>query len=231
MVAGALATFMSSGAFDMTPGSIPKNARDFLANTASWKRRSDNDKPVLWNLVDEANNPKKAPAPVSTSISVAPPPTSTEAPSPPPSPVVPPADPPSAPSCAPTPSAHYQDAHEGELTFVAKHFCAEHGGDAFDPNYNVAETLTTGNVVSGAGRYGGIIHEVLPYTGTNVKDDVYDISVTSVKDCMPNVPATVKNPIPGQDCATIMYDAWKNCKFAHLLKWVSRMRLLTHFDR
>ena len=47
-----------------------------------------------------------------------------------------------------------------------------------------------------------------------MQDDVHDISVTSVKDCTPNVPATVKNPIPGQDCASMMHDARKKCELA-----------------
>ena len=44
--------------FDTTTGSLAKNARDFMINTASWRRENDPDLPnVAWNLVTEAQNP------------------------------------------------------------------------------------------------------------------------------------------------------------------------------
>lgn len=58
-VAGLLAYFMSQETvpFDTTTGSLVKNAKAFLKDTASWSRPGNNKPKVAWNLINSADNP------------------------------------------------------------------------------------------------------------------------------------------------------------------------------
>jgi len=57
-VVGLLAYFLSQATvpFDTTTGSLAKNAKAFMKDTASWSRRANGDK-VAWNLITKAQNP------------------------------------------------------------------------------------------------------------------------------------------------------------------------------
>lgn len=63
LVAGVLANFLSYNSipFDTTNADLEfvKSAKKYVQETASWKRKSDVEVPVIWNLIDEEHNPKR----------------------------------------------------------------------------------------------------------------------------------------------------------------------------
>lgn len=136
-------------------------------------------------------------------------PTVSEAPSASPSPtVVAPADPPAAPSCVPNPTDKVKDAHENELKKAAKFFCDKYAsGTMTTPNVNIAQTIISGVVPAGRSS----IDIARLYTGSDNKDDVYDISVKSVDGCTPEGGFNLDTPVSGNSCSDILHSAWKQC--------------------
>lgn len=188
LIAGVLATFLSYDKvpFDMSDGRVAAEAKKYLVETANWPRK---DKvPVIWNLVTEADNPKKGDGSVA------------------------PADPPSAPVCQPTPLpiAHVKDAHESRMKVVTDSFCRSNGKKFDAGPINIDETLV-GKLQCG-GR-GPCIEVAQKWTGTTSTDDVYQLTVTSVEHCTPANGFDVGTPVANKKCSDILQNAWGKCEY------------------
>lgn len=144
-------------------------------------------------------------APASCTLPAAPGPTSPNNP-----PVVNPVDPPSQRSCIPTPTYSIKDTHEDEMQKVAKFFCDKYASNtAAKAPINIAQT-----VMAGARAEDRVLADIAfdypPSVGN--RDDVYDIKITSVKNCTPSNGFNLKSPVANNDCAHILYNAWKSCE-------------------
>lgn len=146
------------------------------------------------------------PRPESTTT---PPPKSS--PPPPSSPTVAPADPPTSPSCAPTPSHDIKDSHKGELEKAVSFFCNKYASNTVTTSHvNIAQTIISGTVNSGF-RFGDRLDIARDYTGSDNKDDVYDISVKSVDACTPGGGYHLNMPVSDHSCDDILKSAWNQC--------------------
>ena len=161
--------------------------------------------PAIWNLVTEKDNPKKAGA-------VSQPQPSDPATQPV---VVPPVDPPSKPDCVANPPTKPKDAHEERETGAAGFFCETYAKDTVQQAPDIHKTVTwTTEIVDITGNV-EIIGKDYTGDGTTSEDDIYDMSVTAVKDCKPPGDGSFNlgEPVKGHKCLDIMKDAWKTCYY------------------
>lgn len=122
-----------------------------------------------------------------------------------------PADPPAAPVCAPVPDGGVKDAHESKAKLVANAFCDRFAKDTVSgPDVNIEHMLWP--TESSVGR-GSLIEVVQDWTRDDSQDDVYTVSVKSVQDCpVPDGGFNLAEPVSGNKCGDIVYNAFKNCK-------------------
>ena len=125
-----------------------------------------------------------------------------------------PADPPAAASCVPNPSDPVKDSHEGQLEKAAKYFCKEYAsGIVQGPVVDIKQAVVSGAMPVGR----GILNVARLYTGTENRDDVYDISIQSVKGCKSHGGFNLDTPVANNQCSDILHSAWKQCRFSCLL--------------
>ncbi|KAL8671114.1 MAG: hypothetical protein Q9168_004383 [Polycauliona sp. 1 TL-2023] len=123
--------------------------------------------------------------------------------------VVAPVNPPSQPDCVPKPTGHVKDSHETELKRVAAYFCAQYAtGSVAKAPTTIAHTVSAKSYQIG-GVYGDTASDYDPKIGN--RDDVYDITVTSVANCHPDGGFNLGTPVPNNKCADILYSAWEGC--------------------
>lgn len=122
-------------------------------------------------------------------------------PRPTPSSTVAPVNPPSAPRCNPTPTGHYQDAHEMVLDQAAYQFCRTYADKkiATTPKVNIVGTFNPPR------------REYMAL-GDDAKDDNYELIIKSVPGCMAIGGFNLAEPVKGHTCRDILIDAWKNCE-------------------
>ncbi|MCJ1255346.1 hypothetical protein MMC24_003162 [Lignoscripta atroalba] len=119
-----------------------------------------------------------------------------------------PADPPAAASCVPNPSDPVKDSHEGQLEKAAKYFCKEYAsGIVQGPVVDIKQAVVSGAMPVGR----GILNVARLYTGTENRDDVYDISIQSVKGCKSHGGFNLDTPVANNQCSDILHSAWKQC--------------------
>lgn len=135
-----------------------------------------------------------------------------ESPSTNPSPaVVAPVDPPSQPSCVPNPTDSVRDSHENQLKKATEKFCHDYAANSIPIGpINIAHTIIANYQLKLGRNPTRVELEYKPDMGK--QDDVYDISVTSVDNCTPSGGFNIPTPVADNQCADILYNAWKNCK-------------------
>ena len=161
------------------------------------------------NTKDSPNTPPSSPQPSASAGATSPQPTSQP-------PTTKPVDPPTRKACEPNPSNSVRDAHETSLVFVLRWYCKQLPGDAIKTNdVNIADTWTYDTVSGGHSAISIGRKYDAGRDGTD-RDDVYDLSISSVKDCDPGSAGNLlKQPTPKSSCEDVFMEAWKGCKFCN----------------
>lgn len=176
--------------FDTSNGKLAAAAKQFLMDKANWARKKN--VPLIWNLVEEKDNPKE------------------ESPSTPTPPTVPPVNPPSQPSCVANPAKAPRDAHEESLKRDTSYFCSQWAKDMVDGPVDIKHAVADKVVTSGRAPP---VFVPVEYEGNDIRNDVYDISVTSVPKCTPDGGKfNLGEPVKAHKCSDLLYNAWKDCE-------------------
>lgn len=125
-------------------------------------------------------------------------------------PTVNPVNPPSEPSCYPSPTSDYQDAHEENVERITFEFCRIFANSVVtDPTVSIVKQF-------------GMDESAQREDKNDLIDDVYDITIKSVENCKPEGEGfNLAEPVPGHSCQEILFNAWLNCEHHFFLSsWV-----------